>query len=329
MVASKSRTVRLLGALLGVALIISGCGGAKPAEKATTPAPAAAAPAQPEAPKTRKVKHAMGESEVPAQAKRVVVLDTGELDMVLALGVKPVGAVIAGAESDYPEYLKGKTDGIQKVGTVTQPNLETIAALKPDLIISSKMRHEKIYDQLSKIAPTVFAERTGYTWKEQFSLYAEALGKSKEAEAVMAGYYKRMDEFKKAMGDRLGTTRVSLLRSLPDNVRVYMAGSFSGTILKDAGLPRPQGHEQAKTFENANAERIPFMDGDVIFTMYYGREKGESLSKIFQNPLWKQLNAVKNNRVYEIDDGIWGLGIGPIAANLVIDDLFKYLVNTK
>lgn len=304
------------------AILMAACGSPRGAQDTSQePAPDQA----PQVETTRVVKHAMGESEVPANPKRVVVLDTGELDIALALGVKPVGAVIAGAESDFPEYLHGKTDGITTVGTVTQPNLEAIAALQPDLIISSKMRHEKIYDTLSEIAPTVFAERTGYTWKENVKLYGEALGKSREAEEAMAAYYKRLEEFKAAMGDRLAKTRVSLIRSLPDHVRIYMVGSFSGTILKDAGLPRPAGHDKDVTFERGTEERIPEMGGDVIFTMYYGREQGESLSRVFKNPLWSQLDAVKAGRVYEMEDGIWGLGIGPIAADLVIDDLFKFL----
>ena len=48
-------------------------------------APAAAFP--------RSVKHAMGTAEIKAQPKRVVVLDSGELDDVTLLGIKPVGAV--------------------------------------------------------------------------------------------------------------------------------------------------------------------------------------------------------------------------------------------
>lgn len=309
-------------AVLLATALLAGCGGAKtggPSQPLQAP-PADAA---------HTVKHAMGQSTVPAEPKRVVVLDTGELDIALALGVKPVGAVIAGAESQFPEYLKDRTDGIVKVGTVSQPNLEAIAALQPDLILSSKVRHEKIYDQLSAIAPTVFAETTGYTWKENVALYAEALGKSAEAAQAMAQYDQRLKEFRETMGDRLADTTVSLIRSMPDHVRIYKVGSFSGTILRDAGLPRPAGHDEEVTHQKVTEEAIPSMDADVIFVMSYGREQGESLSGFFNHPLWKQLGAVQNDRVIEVDDGIWGLGIGPIAANLVIDDLYKYLANAK
>jgi hypothetical protein len=133
----------------------------------------------------RLIEHAMGETEVPADPQRVVVLDTGELDAAMTLGIKPVGAVEAIPGEGFPSYLEG-TDDIENVGTIAEPSLEKIAALNPDLILSSKLRHEAIYDQLSKIPPTVFAEKTGVAWKGNFDLFAEALGRTEEAEIVKA-----------------------------------------------------------------------------------------------------------------------------------------------
>lgn len=319
----------IIAALLS--LLLAACGGGQaPAGQsaASTPAPAkqeaqpAAKPA--ETAKERVVKHALGETKVTGNPQRVVVLDTGELDIVLALGVKPVGAVIADAESAYPAYLKDKVDGVKQVGTIAQPNLETIATLKPDLILTNTLRHEKIYDKLSQIAPTVVGKRPNF-WKDNLKLYAEALGKPAEADKLLGDYNKRLEEFKQKMGDRLGKTKVSLIRSMPDHARIYLNDSFSGAILKDAGLGRPQSQDKPNVFERVTEERIPDMDGDVIFSFYYGREKGDSLAKIFKNPLWSQLQAVKQGKVYEVNDGTWGLGLGPMAANLVVDDLFKYL----
>ena len=151
----------------------------------------------------RTVEHAMGKAEVPEKAERVVVLDTGELDSAMTLGVKPVGAVEAVEGAGYPAYLEG-TGGIENVGTIEQPNLEAIAALEPDLILSSKLRHEAIYDQLEQIAPTVFTETTGVTWKENFEKHAEALNRQEEAERARSEYKGRVDEFRAEMGEELG-----------------------------------------------------------------------------------------------------------------------------
>lgn len=318
---------RFSALLVAVMFLLTACGTNKPS--GTTGEKTA--PVQAGTVKERIVKHALGESKVPASPQRVVVLDTGELDIALALGVKPIGAVIAGAESGFPEYLKGKTDGIQNVGTIAEPNLEAIAALKPDLILTNTLRHEKIKEKLEQIAPTVFGKRPNF-WKENFAIYAEALGKADTGTQVMADYENRIKEFRGKMGDRLATTKVSLVRSFPDHARIYLNESFSGSVLVDLGLGRPQSQDKKSddpakpaVFAKVTEEQIPEMDGDVILVFYYGREKGDTLAKFFKNPLWAQLNGVKQNKVVEVDDGHWGLGLGPIAANLIIDDLFKYV----
>ncbi|HEX8767461.1 MAG TPA: ABC transporter substrate-binding protein, partial [Jatrophihabitans sp.] len=128
----------------------------------------------------------MGSTEITGKPERVVVLDTGELDSVLALGVTPVGAVRADATTGLQSYLGERTQNVKMVGTINDPNLEEIAALQPDLILSNKVRHERLYDKLSDIAPTVFAEKVGAVWKDNFALAAEALGREEEGAAAMA-----------------------------------------------------------------------------------------------------------------------------------------------
>ncbi len=56
---------------------------------------------------TRTVEHAMGETETEGTPERVVVLDTGELDSAMSLGVRPVGAV-EGVVDGLERRLTGK-----------------------------------------------------------------------------------------------------------------------------------------------------------------------------------------------------------------------------
>lgn len=99
-----------------------------------------------------------------------------------------------------------------------------------------------------------------------------------------------------------------------------------GTIIANAGLPCPPAQDKDEFAARGADEVIPDMDGDVIFVMYYGREQGDTLARMTQNPLWALLVAVSQGKVYEVDDDHWGLGLGPIAAHKIIDDLFRYLV---
>lgn len=301
--------------IVATALMLAGCGGGESAGTGGGQEESAG----------RTIAHAMGETEVPENPQRVVVLDTGELDSAITLGVKPVGAVEAIEGAGYPKYLEG-TEGIENVGTIEQPNLEAIAALEPDLILSSKLRHEAIYDQLSQIAPTVFTETTGVTWKENFDVHAEALGRTEEAGIVKEEYQARVDEFRQATGEN--PPEVSVVRFLAGDTRIYQKESFIGTVLEDAGLPRPPSQDVDDfAILNASAELIPEMGGDVVFVTTYGPEEDSTKQQITSDPLWQQLEAVQQGRVYEVPDDLWMLGIGYTAANGVVDDLTRYLVD--
>ncbi len=273
----------------------------------------------------RVIEHTMGEAEVSGSPGRVVVLDTGELDSAMTLGVTPAGAVEAVEGEGLPSYQEG-TGEIENVGAIEQPNLERIAALEPDLILSSQLRHEPFYDQLSEIAPTVFTGTTGVTWKEYFELHARALGETGEAKKVEKEYEGRLEEFRNAMGERLGETEVSVVRFLPGDTRIYQRESFIGTVLEDAGLPRPPSQDVEEfAILNASEEFIPKMGGDAVFVTVYGPEEETTREEITSDPLWRGLEAVREGRVYEVSDDLWMLGIGYTAAGGVIDDLTRHL----
>src|SRR3546814_4786581 len=77
---------------------------------------------------------------------------------------------------------------MEVVGLIEEPNLEAIAAQRPDLILGAKVRHEALYEELSGIAPTVFTESSGTNWKEGLAVTADALGATDEAERLLAEY---------------------------------------------------------------------------------------------------------------------------------------------
>jgi len=308
--------------------LAAACGQAARDTQTATSATSNATPQATPAAAARLVKHAMGETKVPASPQRVVTLDTGELDGALALGVTPVGAATWWQEPHFRPYLGDKTKGITWVGLVNQPNLESIATLKPDLILTNKSRHEKIYGQLSRIAPTVVAESIGVAWKQHFKLNAEALGKMAEYEKLMTDYHQRAADFKAKMGDKLQTTEVSVIRSFPDEIRILMKANYTGTILEDLGIKRPATQNKDIFMEEGSRERIPDMDGDVIFVSFWGdaKEQQESrLKELMKDPLWSQLRAVKAGRVYEVNDDIWASSIGILGASQMMDDVIKRL----
>lgn len=304
----------LRAALAGLlVLAVSACGGSPAGPDEADPAG-----------ETRTVTHAMGTTEITGTPERVVVMDTGELDSVLALGVTPVGAVTADGTGAFQSYLADRTQGVEVVGTINEPSLEKIAALQPDLILSNKVRHEDIYQQLSGIAPTVFAEKVGVAWRENFRLAGEALGRAEQADAILADYQAKADATGARFGDPSQTT-VSMVRFSGDQIRLYGPNSFIGTVLADAGFARPEAVQQLdKTFLEVSREQIGQADGDLLFYASYGEEGSTAQAEVTAGPLWQGIPAVAQGRAHQVSDDLWYLGIGPLAANLVLDDLAGY-----
>lgn len=272
----------------------------------------------------RTLTHALGKTELPAAPKRVVVLDVGEFDNVVSLGVKPVGYAPAEGDDGIPAYLQKDAGTPKSVGTINNLNLEAIANLQPDLILGSQLRAADKYDELSKIAPTVFSIRPGFTWKENYLLNAAALDRTAEAESKLAAYETKAEQLGKDIGPDKPT--VSMVRYLPGKIRLYAKASFIGTILQDTGLPRPENQRIDELAAEISPEKIDEADGDWIFTGVYGEAKATKKDTAQANPLWKNLKAVKAGQAEDVPDETWYLGLGVTAANMVLDDLRGYLV---
>ncbi|KRV50075.1 iron-siderophore ABC transporter substrate-binding protein [Wenjunlia vitaminophila] len=277
----------------------------------------------------RTVQTPQGPVQVPVRPERVVVLDTAELDTALTLGVKPVGSTRTEVADGYLNYLgEDQVEGIKDVGTIGQPNMEAILALEPDLILTNGDRDAQRYDELSKIAPTVMTKATGYEWKENFELHADALNKKDEAAKVVRDYQARAKEVAEAVGGaaRAKETEVSVVRFVEGaNIRLYARQSYIGTILADVGLGRPEVQD-VETFKvEVSPEKIDKADGDVIFYSTYGSPEKSKEKEVTGGPLWKNLAAVKNDRAFAVNDDLWIVGIGYTAADKILDEMQAHL----
>jgi iron complex transport system substrate-binding protein len=323
--------------LLCLALMISACsngstnsnaaGGssASPSSSIATPTPSAAASPEVETP--RVIKHAMGEETLTGTPERVVILTNEGTEALLAVGIKPIGAVQSWVGEPWYDHIKEEMQDVSVVGDELQPNIEMIATLKPDLIIGNKVRQEKVYEQLKQIAPTVFAEDLGGDWKVNFKLYTEAVNKKEEGEQAMALYDQRVADVKAKLGSK-ADTKVSIVRISASQVRIYQKQTFAGVLLDQLGIARPASQDKDSFIEVMTKETIPSMDGDVMFyfvTEAPGKTDAAKVVEEWMNdPLFKNLNAYKNNKVIQVDEAIWNTAGGYKAANLLLDEIAKY-----
>lgn len=305
-------------------ILLIGCGTAEQGKSAALPKQEAAQETNGQAAEEQKVRvieHALGKTEIKGTPQKVVTLYQAATDSVVQLGVKPVGAVESWVEQPWYLYIRDQMSGTVNVGLESQPNLEQLITLEPDLIIATKSRHEKIYEQLSAIAPTVVDE-DHYHWKSAYSLAAEALNKNEEKEKFMTAWDQKTSYFKEKMGDRLNI-KVTIVDFRADHARIFY-NTFPNLVLKDAGFTFPDGED---TLKLSSKETIPELDADIIFDMTsLDRDDGrvDTRNEWTSHPLWESLDAVKNNKVFPVDPVIWTNGSGPIAAMKMLEDLYTF-----
>lgn len=318
--AKRGVTRSTVAVLVAGALMMAGCGDDEPSTVTSDSSTTTTTTAPDDGPRT--VEHAMGTSEVPAEPERVVVLDSSFLDAALALDVVPIGATEAEVGAGMPDYLAEEVPDIEVVGLTDEPNVEAIAALRPDLILGAKVRHEELYDELEGIAPTVFTESSGTNWKEGLAVTADALGRTDAADAFLTDYEARADE----LGDELDAdgTHLSMVRFLlPDEIRVYGPETFSGTVLTDVGFDLGEHEWDEYSMAYLSAEQLEQADADVVLATSYGGRDSDSFKTSFAavEPLWNSVPAVAEGRQHWVEDDTWMLGIGPLGAQLILDDL--------
>lgn len=274
---------------------------------------------------TRVIEHAMGSTSITGTPNRVVTLFQGATDSALTLGVKPLGSVESWAEKPVYEYLRDQMEGVTNLGVETQPDLEAIIALKPDLIIASKVRHEKIYTQLSEIAPTVMVPEV-YKWKETLDISGKALNKEKEAEDFLKTWDEKTAYFKEKAADQIKNKKVSIVDFRADHARIVYNG-FAALVLNDMGIERPEAQKGTEWGVMLQSEEaIPQMEGDIIFDQsnLSEQENVNFRDKWMANPLWANLTAVKNNEVHLVNSIYWNSGGGPQSAMLMLSQVYEF-----
>lgn len=277
----------------------------------------------------RIIRHKLGETCVPLNPQHLIVLQEEILEAVLALGIKPIAAAEHNWVNSRGKQFGNKADGIISIGKSAQPNLEKIIQLSPDLIIGESIDAEN-YPLFSQIAPTVALEYHVTAWKEAFLYIGEVLGKSTQAQEILSQYQQRVTEFQNAMGEKLGTIKVSVSRfyagSLETEFRTIF--SFPGHLLAEIGLTSPKIQQQLTQGKlprvGVSLELVDLLDGDILFVAL--DPGSETHFQKYQNhPLWQYLNVVKNQRLHIVDSGYWIFG-NILSANAILDDLNQYLL---
>ncbi|ANN34188.1 iron-hydroxamate ABC transporter substrate-binding protein [Bacillus thuringiensis serovar coreanensis] len=290
------KSITLFTAILSIFFLLIGCS-AKGDEKAS-------------ATKTEKGKEKIEITDLSGRKvtfdkvpESFATLSMGDMDIIHALGGKIVGR--PDTKLTLPDELKKA----QVIGNAHQPNFEQIASLKPDVLVAN--------NGFQKNVPTVEGQGTQVIIssansvqdiQKNIELYGTVMKKEDKAKEINQ---KMNDQMKKY--EKKSDAKALLVYGAPGTYLAALPTSLSGDILEKTGgkniasdFPETKEYPQ---YAQLSVERIIEANPDVIYLITHGDPK--SVKKAFEgemmkNEAWKNLEAVKQNRVVILPPDLFG-----------------------
>lgn len=255
------------------------------------------------------------EVTLDAQPENVVVFDYGFLDTLDALEVD----VTAVSSSSLPAYLSKYADEAtyKNAGGLKEPDFEAISLMEPDVIFISN-RQADAYEELSKIAPTVYIGVDNTDYVNSFKAATELAGQifDKEAEATAA--LEEIDAKIAEVTEKTASLEEKALVVLASEgeLSAYGTGSRFGVIHDVYGFKQADeaieasAHGQSVSYEyvlEKNPDILFVVDRDAVVS------EGESATKAaIENEIVNKTNAAKNGKIFYLDPEVWYLAGGGI-----------------
>ncbi len=283
----------------------------------------------------RIIAHPFGVAHVPIQPKRIVSL--GMADPLTLLGEKPIAqSLFFGA---FRDYLRPHLQGVQPIGTVYgsfQPNIESVYAAKPDLILATPYSGLS-YDQLSRIAPTVIITYQRHPSDWQYTLdwlhqVAVVLGKEQQAKQIESAFRAKAERARQILHDHPSSQQtIATFRIHVRRYRVNGRSQGGGPILYNLlGLQPPEVIRENHWAKRApilflTEEKLLHLDVGHLFVIVDPTPGSHAvMNQLAKREAWRRLPAVRNNHVYHVSTGSWQGG-GLLGQEQVIDDIVMHM----
>ncbi|MFE5856264.1 ABC transporter substrate-binding protein [Streptomyces sp. NPDC056500] len=312
---SHRRFSALIAATLALALALTACGDSD-GDEPTDSRKAGAAGSYPVS-----ITHAKGKTVVPSKPKRVVALGYVDVALARALGAPIVGALKFSGGSDgrnFPAVTPPLDEEVAVLDEI-KPNVEKIAALRPDLILmtSGQPTYQDAYSKLSAIAPTL-----GYRTKlaqddptETTRLMGELLGEQKAATELIASSERAIADFvakhpaakgKKALFGQALPDNAYLLVTPDAQVNRFFARLGLVVPAEFAALAGDVGPTGSAALSLEELDRLDA--ADIAFLLFRD-------AKIKDHALVRALDLTKTGRLASLDMGTAYVVLLPNPAN--------------
>ncbi len=327
-----------LALILCLAFVVGACsssgnGGNAAGTETTTPPSETAAPDTETAKFPRTIKDATGEVTIEKEPQKVAVVHWGYTGTIIVFDIPSLAIALPFTEKQsvmntepYNSYAD-KIGEVVTVGENTEVNLEALLDYGPDVIIAGSTINEKVIDQLKQIATTVVVDETTTDvfsdWKPVVTKFGEILGQEEFAADYIADFQKTVEDAKAKLSGIEGTVAFTQVRA---DVVWLVGTNYMDRYYSELGLQPLEG-DIGQEGAQLSLESLSELNPDHLFLGYFNRTDtslGAATDEWEKSEVWKQLDAVKNNKVYGIDGSI-ALGYGPLAHAYGIKEIVNAL----
>ena len=256
-----------------------------------------------------KLTHSLGTTTIPAKPTRVVVVGYTDQEPLLAMGVRPVGAMDWFGQGTFGKWpwerdAWGDKPPVAVSNKSYEIDFEKVAAQRPDLILGLYAELKRSdYEKLSKIAPTVAqAEGDAYTtpWRDMTRVAAKAVGRVEQGEKLIEETEARFAAFRKAHPETAEQTALVVdAGTAPKSYYPFSSRDPRGQFLSERGY-KPStkldkligngfGTEIAK-------ERVDLLDVDRLFLLI----DVPARTKLDGDELFNRLDVAREKRVTDL-----------------------------
>ncbi|UXR84668.1 ABC transporter substrate-binding protein [Staphylococcus hominis] len=268
--------------------------------------------------------------EIPDELESVVALEYSFVEALAKLELNVTGIADDKDKNNLENSIKHLVGNYTSVGSRLEPDAELIKKAEPQLILADKTRHESIFEKLNTAAPTVLLESFDANYDqsiETFKQIAELVSKEDKGRELVVQHNEKVEDLSK---DIKLDKDVSTIAAVPthDGLYVHASHSYVGQFLQKVGfngsipedmenhLPEYMGADYLKVdtdrFASFNPERILIMVDE---------DNKADYEKLKESEAWSNIEAVRNDRVHDVNRERWAKYRGLIASELILEDL--------
>lgn len=269
------------------------------------------------------IEHLKGTTTLNKEVKKAVVFDFGFLDTMKVMGID---TQLALPVASLPDYLSEYKNAVN-AGGIKEPDLEALYTFSPDVIIISG-RQSDYYDELNKIAPTIYVEVNAETYLEDVKKNTEIAAKifnvEHAGEKAITDLEAQIEEAKATIGST--DQKALILLTNDGNISAYGAGSRFGLIHDLLGIPTADPAITVSTHgQSVNYEYIAKINPDILYVVDRTQVVSgtTSANATLDNELIRQTNAYQNNKIINLTPDYWYLSSGGL---LSVSEMIKEAV---